>query len=468
MMMCHLKKILFVVLLFGSFLLIPLYGFAEIKELTAEEYRAKGYETMQAGDYVEAIKNYNKAISLGVNNPASYNDLGVLYEKIGNAQKAEEYYLEAIKVNPKYLPAYSNVALFYKTLGNNLKAVYYFKKRYELAPREDSWAKKVKEELLALDPSQEMWVRQVQAVWLEKEMAEPEVPEIPAEYQGKTGQELSQIALDFYNQKQFDKAVQVLDFAIQADPADPNLKTARAEAYSQWQKLLIPDNIRDQLNGLDEETKVLLVRKTDDHVLQAIEHYLKGQDALSAGNLEVAKTELDSSLALVPANPTVMEERKKVEFALAQNVVKQAAESANKKIQEGDYASAKSQLKQAMDSIPKKDFIDTSKAKKMLPEWNKADYQEFENRLKFNEQHFASGKKALEQEDYKKAIDEFTWALKLIPSDTKSSQQLKQAEAAKANQTVQAYSEQAVKKLESGDPDSAKKELEDLLSTLSK
>ncbi|MBF0478549.1 MAG: tetratricopeptide repeat protein [Candidatus Omnitrophica bacterium] len=461
------KLIVRAFLVLGVSFLFSAHVWADLKELSIDEYRVKGYAAMQSQDYLEALKNYNKAVSLGADNPALYNDLGILYEKAGNAPKAEEYYLESIKVGPKYLPAYMNLALLYKQTGNILKAVHYLKQRYALSGREDSWAKKAKEALLVLDPSQDMWVRQVQARWLEQEMATPPVPAIPKEYQGKTAKDLSLIALKFYNDKQYDRAVQVFDYTLILEPANLNYKTARDEAYAQWQKLLVPDALQPGIRDLDSETKAVIFRQTDEHVLKAIEHYFKGKDALAQGNLESARSELDASLQLVPANPAVMEDRKKVEFALAQNTVKQAADLASKKIQEGDYASAKAQLKQAMKNIPNKDFIDTSKAAKIHPSWNEADYQEFENRIKFNQEHFDNGKAAMDAGDFKKAANEFKWAIKLIPSDSKSAQLLKQAEESQANKTVQTYSGEAIKKLESGDPDSAKKELEDLLTTLS-
>src|SRR3989338_7492967 len=90
---------------------------AGILEDTAEKYRASGYEQQQKGNLNEALANYTKATSMGIENQVIYNDMGVLYENIDMTSRAEHYYLSAIKLDSGYLPAYNNLAYFYQKHG---------------------------------------------------------------------------------------------------------------------------------------------------------------------------------------------------------------------------------------------------------------------------------------------------------------------------------------------------------------
>lgn len=51
---------------------------AGLKDGAAKQYRAKGYEEQQNGNYTEALTNYNKAISLGSEDAVILNDMGIL------------------------------------------------------------------------------------------------------------------------------------------------------------------------------------------------------------------------------------------------------------------------------------------------------------------------------------------------------------------------------------------------------
>ena len=100
---------------------------AGIMEQTAEDYRALGYAEQQKGNINEALAYYTKAATLGVENPALFNDMGVLYEGIDLNSRAKQYYLKAIQSDANYLPAYINLAYLYQRLGRKEKAALYFK-----------------------------------------------------------------------------------------------------------------------------------------------------------------------------------------------------------------------------------------------------------------------------------------------------------------------------------------------------
>src|SRR3989338_1140758 len=59
----------------------------------ALEYRQKGYEAQAAGLLQEALNFYQKAIQINPYQAPVYNDLGVVYEMLGEGAAAKEAYL---------------------------------------------------------------------------------------------------------------------------------------------------------------------------------------------------------------------------------------------------------------------------------------------------------------------------------------------------------------------------------------
>ncbi len=117
------------------FILFPLYvAFAmtvptplEIKD--AAEYRAKGYEFQMRGQLSQAQFFYERARTLTPDDTGLLNDLGLVYEGLGQVEAAEENYLQAISLDYKCLPAYSNLGYFYEAKGDSEMAAQYFEKR---------------------------------------------------------------------------------------------------------------------------------------------------------------------------------------------------------------------------------------------------------------------------------------------------------------------------------------------------
>lgn len=123
---------------------------ADLKEESSEEYRLKGYESQQKGNLQEALSYYIKAASLGNNSAAIFNDMGVIYERLGQRAKAEQAYLQALKADKTYLPLYTNIAYFYEHDGRYPEAAEYFKNHILLGEPSDPWVQKSKSELSRL------------------------------------------------------------------------------------------------------------------------------------------------------------------------------------------------------------------------------------------------------------------------------------------------------------------------------
>lgn len=111
----------------------------------ARDYREKGLQFQQQGDYSSALSFYQKAVELDPTYCVAYNDLGVLYEASGQSSRAEECYLKAVQIDPTYLSGYTNLALYYETKRDFDQAAKYWKKRADLGSPNDPWAKKAQQ-----------------------------------------------------------------------------------------------------------------------------------------------------------------------------------------------------------------------------------------------------------------------------------------------------------------------------------
>lgn len=124
--------------------------FASSLREEAMSYRAQGYEAQNRGDDAMALSFYQKAAALDPTYPTPHNDIGVLKEKEGHLEEAEQAYQQALTINPNYLEAHANLAMLYELRGQKEKATFHWLKRYQLGEAEDPWTAKAEERLLAL------------------------------------------------------------------------------------------------------------------------------------------------------------------------------------------------------------------------------------------------------------------------------------------------------------------------------
>jgi len=106
----------------------------EIKRNNAS-YRgnlALGYIYNEIGEYAEAVKTYDKVISIRPDNDAAYAGLGYAYYKLGEIKKAEEYYKKAIELNHSDALHYYNLALIYIQRGEEKKAIKQIEKALQI------------------------------------------------------------------------------------------------------------------------------------------------------------------------------------------------------------------------------------------------------------------------------------------------------------------------------------------------
>ena len=96
--------------------------------------------------FTQAIKNhqennlqiatqlYKKIIQINPTHIKSNNNLGVLYQTLGDHQKAEGYFEKAIEIDPNHVNAHYNLGIVYEKLNENQKAIIFYEKAIEIDP----------------------------------------------------------------------------------------------------------------------------------------------------------------------------------------------------------------------------------------------------------------------------------------------------------------------------------------------
>ncbi len=241
---------------------------ASVLEQTAEQYRAKGYEQQQNGNYGKALDYYLKAVSLGVESAPLYNDIGVIFEQMKMPDKAQANYLKALDLDGNYLPPYTNLAYLHLDHGNVQQAIVLFEERLKRAPAGDPWISKIDSLLIDIDPKRrkeifDKQVRGLQSEVVQKNRDEFYLEVIRGEKHYHQGQE-------YLNNKNYDRAIAEFERALSVTPQNPKLLKAIEEAkYFQ------------RVDGLKKEA------------LEAVKD-------LEAGEMQAAKEKIKNLLANIP------------------------------------------------------------------------------------------------------------------------------------------------------------------------
>ena len=101
----------------------------------AKQYRQEGQRLRDAGDLSRALVYFQKAAEMAPQWAQVHNDMGVIYEGMGDDNTAIKLYKKTLQLDKGFLAAYTNLALLYEKKNNIVEATYYWKKRYELGEK---------------------------------------------------------------------------------------------------------------------------------------------------------------------------------------------------------------------------------------------------------------------------------------------------------------------------------------------
>ena len=120
----------------------------EIKGYTDDELYAiahTGYFFLMQGKNAEARTLFEGLVAIDPKNDYYYRALGVIFHKMGDAERAIKQFSYAIQVNPRASPAYVNRAEVYVSLGRSAEAGSDLRKALEvITPREPQLARKAR------------------------------------------------------------------------------------------------------------------------------------------------------------------------------------------------------------------------------------------------------------------------------------------------------------------------------------
>lgn len=188
------------------FLGLCLTGASDVKpgELVVQEaavYRAEGRRLQEKGRPKEALTVYQKAVAVDPEYTDAYNDMGVMFETLGQNLRAEEAYKSALRLEPNFAAARSNLALLYERMGKVKEATEHWAARARIGLPGDSWAVKAREKLIQYHVP---------------------VPENLADLEKKKKAQVSltyQMGLDHMEAKEWDLAHQEFGQVLAWDPA---------------------------------------------------------------------------------------------------------------------------------------------------------------------------------------------------------------------------------------------------------
>lgn len=106
----------------------------EVNKLSAQDWYVSGVASWRAGNYQQAMHNYNQTIKLNPVFANAYNGRGAVYNDLGSYQQAIIDFTKAIDLKPDFAEAYSNRSMSYNELGDYHKGIRESTKAIELDP----------------------------------------------------------------------------------------------------------------------------------------------------------------------------------------------------------------------------------------------------------------------------------------------------------------------------------------------
>jgi len=143
------NQLIFLSILFLTIFLFTAVGNAE-SQISASEWLAKGNQSLEEQDYVNAIADYTKAIELNPLNANAYINRGNSYSHKGLYDLAITDFNKAIELNPQDANTYANRAICHYQMGKRTAAKEDLELFLKYASPDDKRVEMVKKRLLEL------------------------------------------------------------------------------------------------------------------------------------------------------------------------------------------------------------------------------------------------------------------------------------------------------------------------------
>ena len=98
-------------------------------------YNELGRVYLRKGDIEKALAYFKKAVEFNPNDAMVYYNLGVVYGRIGDVDREIVSYMKAIELNPDFARAYNNLGTAYRKIGNIDEEIALYKKAVEINPK---------------------------------------------------------------------------------------------------------------------------------------------------------------------------------------------------------------------------------------------------------------------------------------------------------------------------------------------
>lgn len=102
---------------------------------SAKAHLAMGLALSKSGRADEAKERYLKVIEIDPSNSQAYNNLGMWYDRKGDGEEAERLFLKAVELKPHSFQAHNNLGMVYGKRGQYEKAIHEFGIALELNPK---------------------------------------------------------------------------------------------------------------------------------------------------------------------------------------------------------------------------------------------------------------------------------------------------------------------------------------------
>ena len=104
------------------------------KNLTLEELNSLAFQNYKNNDFQEAIKLYDEVLKKDTENINAYNYLGIIFNILGQQQKAITSHKKAIQINPNDSRSHNNLGIVFKLIGKYQEARNCYEKAIEIEP----------------------------------------------------------------------------------------------------------------------------------------------------------------------------------------------------------------------------------------------------------------------------------------------------------------------------------------------